>query len=80
MEERGLKSERQSGWCEGRRASLGKLSGLGSVKIDLTDLNVIQELVKGQLEFKFSSVFFLNIQHLGGPIVQLLHHSHIEPK
>lgn len=43
-EERGgPEAERQSGWCR-----VGELSGLGSVQIHLTDLNVVQELVKAE--------------------------------
>lgn len=39
-------SERQSGWFVGRRASPGKLSGLGSVKIHLNHPNLVQEVGK----------------------------------
>lgn len=53
-EEKGEKTERQSGWLRGRRASVGKLSGLGSVKISL---NVVQEQVHTKLEFESSSLF-----------------------
>lgn len=53
VEEKGEKSERQSGWLRGWRASLGKLPGLESVKISL---NVVQE-VQVKLEFESSSLF-----------------------
>lgn len=53
-----------------RRASLGKLSGLGSVKIHLTDLNVVQEQVRVKLELEFSSLFVSgNINYIDSPAI-----------